>query len=97
MKTLLLLRHGKSRWDDPRLSDFDRPLAPRGVKAVPRMGREIAKREWTPDLALVSPARRTVQTWELLTVALPGQPTTKSPRALYEAPADALLAELDDA
>jgi phosphohistidine phosphatase len=94
MKTLLLLRHAKSRRDAPSLGDFDRPLAPRGVTAAPRMGREIARLAWIPELALVSPARRTAQTWELLTLALPRQPKVLSPRTLYEAPAESLFAEL---
>ncbi|MBS3647431.1 histidine phosphatase family protein [Pseudaminobacter sp. 19-2017] len=94
MKTLLLLRHAKSSRNDPSLGDFDRPLAPRGVRAASRMGREIARLAWIPDLALVSPARRTAQTWELLTLAVPRQSKVESPRALYEAPAESLLAEL---
>src|SRR4051812_47768063 len=35
MKTLLLLRHAKSSWQDPNLSDFERPLNGRGLKAAP--------------------------------------------------------------
>ncbi|TIP33615.1 MAG: histidine phosphatase family protein, partial [Mesorhizobium sp.] len=46
MKQLLILRHAKSSWDDPALADFDRPLAPRGLKTAPLMGRELARRGW---------------------------------------------------
>ncbi|TGS55576.1 histidine phosphatase family protein, partial [Mesorhizobium sp. M1D.F.Ca.ET.183.01.1.1] len=62
MKQLLVLRHAKSSWDDPKLDDFDRPLGPRGLKTAPLMGREMARRGWLPELALVSPALRTRDT-----------------------------------
>ncbi|RUX74479.1 histidine phosphatase family protein, partial [Mesorhizobium sp. M2A.F.Ca.ET.040.01.1.1] len=57
-RQLLILRHAKSSWDDPKLADFDRPLAPRGQKTAPLIGRELSRRGWLPDLALVSPALR---------------------------------------
>ena len=94
MKTLLLLRHAKSSRDDPSLADFDRPLAPRGIRAASRMGREIAKHAWLPGLALVSPARRAAQTWELVSAGLRRQPDVELATALYEASAETLLAEL---
>ncbi|TIT88310.1 MAG: histidine phosphatase family protein, partial [Mesorhizobium sp.] len=52
-RQLLVLRHAKSSWDDPKLADFDRPLGPRGLKTAPLMGRELSRRGWLPDLALV--------------------------------------------
>ncbi|TJW64040.1 MAG: histidine phosphatase family protein, partial [Mesorhizobium sp.] len=64
-KQLLLLRHAKSSWDDPDLIDFDRPLSARGLKAAPLVGRELASQGWLPDLALVSPALRSRDTWRL--------------------------------
>ncbi|MEW9807533.1 histidine phosphatase family protein [Mesorhizobium sp. ZMM04-5] len=91
MKKLLLLRHAKSSWDDPNLSDFDRPLAPRGRQAAPRMGREIARRGWTPAMALVSPALRTRQTWDLVAAELTGKPAVSYHEALYEVAGDTLL------
>lgn len=65
MKILMLLRHAKSSWDDPSLRDFDRPLAPRGNKAAPRMGKALAKSGPLPDLVVSSPATRARQTIEL--------------------------------
>lgn len=91
MKTLLLLRHAKSSWDDSSLADFDRPLAPRGQKAAKRMGRELAERGWIPDLALVSPAARTEQTWALVSAGLSRKAAAKFPEALYEASVDKIL------
>lgn len=97
MKTLLLLRHGKSSWDNPSLADFERPLTPRGIKAAKRMGRELAARDWIPGLALVSPAVRTQQTWELLASGLQEQPQAVSVETLYDATPDEVLAEINQA
>ena len=62
MKRLYLLRHAKSSWDDPSLADADRPLAPRGVRALARMSKYLRKAKIRPDLVICSPARRTRQT-----------------------------------
>lgn len=97
MKTLLLLRHAKSSWDDPALADDQRPLAERGRKAAPRMGREIAARAWLPDRVLVSPAVRTRQTWELVAAELPGAPDAAFPQNLYMGTPEQLLAEIRQA
>jgi len=58
MKTLLLLRHAKSDWDDPSLPDFDRPLAARGERDAPEIGKALRKRGPLPDLVISSPAAR---------------------------------------
>lgn len=91
-RSLLLLRHAKSSWDDPQLDDFDRPLAKRGIEAAPRIAREIVQRGWTPDHALVSPALRTLQTWELVAEILPGSIPHDFVPTIYEAPAERVLA-----
>lgn len=62
MLRLILLRHGKSDWDDPRLDDFHRPLAPRGLRDVPEMGRRLARRAQVPDLIISSSAVRAIST-----------------------------------
>ena len=97
MKQLLLLGHAKSSWDDPALADFDRPLAARGLKAAPRMGRELARRDWLPDLALVSPALRTRETWRLVSAELPARVPVEFAEALFEATAGDILAEVQQA
>lgn len=66
MKTLMLLRHAKSDWGDQSLRDFDRPLADRGKRDAPRIGKAIRKRRWIPDLIVSSPAERARQTIEAL-------------------------------
>ncbi|MGX9145530.1 SixA phosphatase family protein [Mesorhizobium sp. 128a] len=97
MKQLLLLRHAKSSWDNPALADFDRPLAPRGLKAAPLMGRELTRRDWLPDLALVSPALRTRETWRLVSAELPAKVSVEFAEALFGATAGDILAEVQQA
>jgi phosphohistidine phosphatase len=57
MKTLHLLRHAKSSWDQPQLSDRDRGLNKRGKRDAPRMGEALSQR-MAPMRIAVSPARR---------------------------------------
>ncbi|MGH9897876.1 MAG: SixA phosphatase family protein [Pyrinomonadaceae bacterium] len=62
MKTILLLRHGKSSWADSSLRDFDRPLKDRGLNAAPLIGRFLRKKKIEPDLVISSTAVRARQT-----------------------------------
>lgn len=64
MKSLTLLRHAKSGWDDPVTRDFDRPLNPRGRRAARTVGAEMKAQGLAFDLVLASPARRVVETLE---------------------------------
>ena len=64
MKTLLLLRHAKSSWDNSDLADHDRPLNGRGRRDAPRMGQLLAQHDLTPDLIVTSAARRAATTAE---------------------------------
>ena len=61
-KTLYLVRHAKSSWDDPSLADRDRPLNERGLSSAPDMGRRLAAQGHKPDLVISSPARRALST-----------------------------------
>src|SRR5258705_13664335 len=58
MKTLLLIRHAKSSWDNNTLKDFDRPLNERGKKNAPEMASRLLKRKVDIELFLSSPAKR---------------------------------------
>lgn len=58
MKTLLIVRHAKSGWDNPDLNDFERPLNKRGHRDAPFMGDLIAKMGIKPDLIISSSALR---------------------------------------
>jgi phosphohistidine phosphatase len=62
MPRLYLLRHAKSSWDDPELPDHDRPLAPRGRKAVRAMRSHLVSAGVAPSLVLCSSALRARQT-----------------------------------
>ena len=66
MKTLYLIRHAKSSWDDMALADEDRPLNRRGKRDAPKVGERLAKRRPKPDLILSSPATRAVMTAEII-------------------------------
>ena len=61
-KLLYLVRHAKSSWSDPSLSDRDRPLNKRGRRAAPDMGRRLAAQDHLPELIISSPARRAFST-----------------------------------
>ena len=62
MKTLTLLRHAKSGWDDPVARDFDRPLNAKGRKAAQVMGRHLKGLGLGFDHIIASPARRVQET-----------------------------------
>ena len=62
MKTVILLRHAKSSWDSPALSDFQRPLNSRGIRDAPRIGAWIAEQGIRPDGVLCSAATRAQET-----------------------------------
>jgi phosphohistidine phosphatase len=66
MKTLFILRHAKSSWDNAALSDFERPLNERGLGAAPLVGGLMKKNRFEPELILSSPARRAEQTATLI-------------------------------
>jgi len=65
MKTVLILRHGKSDWGADYATDHDRPLAKRGHRAAVRIGRFLRQTGQTPDLVLSSTAVRARRTAEL--------------------------------
>ncbi|MBP0466486.1 histidine phosphatase family protein [Roseomonas sp. PWR1] len=66
MRQLLLLRHAKSSWDDPSLADHARPLNARGRRAAQAMSAAMRDLGLSPDVVLVSSARRTLQTLEAI-------------------------------
>jgi phosphohistidine phosphatase len=65
MKTLLLVRHAKSSWDDFSIKDFDRPLNDRGKSDAPLMAQRLLDREIKIDAFIASPAKRARKTAEL--------------------------------
>jgi phosphohistidine phosphatase len=89
MDRLILLRHAKAESDAPSGDDFDRALAPRGLREAAAMAGRLAALGLRPDLALVSPAMRTRQTWEAVEATVPGA-EVRLDRSLYNADAAAL-------
>ncbi len=94
MRQLLLLRHAKSSWDDPKLPDHARPLNARGRQAAGAMHRAMRELGLAPDVILVSSARRTLQTLEALG-PWDETPLIEPMDALYLASGPELLAVLN--
>ncbi len=63
-KRLFVLRHAKSSWEDPGLDDHERPLAPRGRRAVKVLNQHLREQHIAPDLVICSTSRRTRETLE---------------------------------
>ena len=91
MKTLLVLRHAKSSWDDPALDDHERPLSKRGQRDAPRMGQLVRQYGLTPDVVISSDALRARLTAEAVAEAAryPGE-ILLDPRLYMAGPADIL-------
>ena len=96
-KKILLLRHAKSSWKHPDLSDHDRPLNKRGRAAAPVIGAWLRQNGHVPDLILSSTSVRTRQTIESLN--LPAEPAihVEFLPELYHAAPEALLTALRSA
>jgi len=62
MRTLFLVRHAKSSWDNPGLRDFNRPLNERGLRDAPQMAQMLVRQGIKPDLLVSSPAKRALTT-----------------------------------
>ncbi len=94
MKTIYLLRHAKSSWDDLSLGDFERPLNKRGQEAAPLIGRYMRKNRIDPQLVVCSPARRAMQTARLALESANINASVQYERRIYQASGDELLAVL---
>lgn len=69
-RTLVLIRHAKSSWDNPNMRDFDRPLNERGQRDALDMGARLAARGQRPDKFYCSSARRARETALILAQAV---------------------------
>jgi phosphohistidine phosphatase len=88
-RTLVLFRHAKSAWPD--VPDHDRPLARRGIRAAPVMGRWLRDAGLLPGQVLCSTARRARETWQFAQAGLAATPPVTFEARVYEAaPADLL-------
>lgn len=66
MKTLCLIRHAKSSWENISLSDYERPLNKRGERDAPLLGKVLSKIISTPDIIYSSPAKRAITTAHII-------------------------------
>jgi phosphohistidine phosphatase len=94
-RTLVLLRHAKSDWSGNE-TDAHRPLAKRGRRQAPEAGRWLAANLDVLDLAVVSPAVRARETWDLVAAELDAPPPTRYDERVYAASAGALLGIVRD-
>ncbi|MCE2414622.1 histidine phosphatase family protein [Candidatus Poribacteria bacterium] len=85
MKTLLILRHAKSSWNYPELSDYDRPLNVRGKRDAPRMGKFLREQKLIPDRVLTSSAKRARKTANKVAKACGYTGKVKKLDAFYDA------------
>jgi len=88
---LMLLRHAKSEKIELGMSDRDRTLDARGRSDAPKLGAYMALHALKPDLAMVSDARRTRETWERLSKVWPTPPPVTYEASLYNATPDTIL------
>jgi len=91
MKTLTLLRHAKSSWDDAITRDFDRPLNAKGARAATAMGAHLRQLGLQFDHLVASPATRVVETLDHFRRGYGTLPDERSNRALYLASEGTLL------
>jgi phosphohistidine phosphatase len=91
MKTLTILRHAKSSWDDPVARDFDRPLNARGQRAAVTVGRHMRSEGLSFDHVVASPAVRIVETVEQVESGYGGALAPAWDRRIYLASASTLL------
>ena len=96
MDRLILFRHGKAEPESASGEDFDRCLAPRGHRESAEMGAHLAEMGFLPDIALVSPAMRTRETWAVIESSLP-KTKARFEDELYHADSGAVRAEAERA
>ena len=94
MRRLMLLRHAEAAPLVPG-GDLERPLADSRRAAAQGLGAYLAQEQLYPDLVLVSPARRTRETWEALSASVEA-PMRVEPR-LYDGDPERLLALVQEA
>jgi len=94
MLTLYLLRHAKSSWNTPGQGDFERPLNKRGQQDAVDLGRHLQKSGIHPELVLLSSARRTCETHQLLAAQLSSQGEVLTLKSLYGASPASIVAEI---
>ncbi|MCX6250612.1 MAG: histidine phosphatase family protein [Bacteroidetes bacterium] len=92
MKTLILMRHAKSSWEEPGIGDIKRPLIPAGIRKTQLIINYFTDKKITPDLMISSPAKRAHETAKLIAKGT-GYPLDKIrlDRKIYEEYTDKIL------
>jgi len=91
MRRLMLLRHAKTERAEPGQRDRDRKLLKRGRAEAPTLGAYMAHHDLIPDLALISPAARAQETWDLVADAFEKPPRRETDDRIYNASPHKLL------
>ncbi|WP_044201695.1 histidine phosphatase family protein [Flammeovirga sp. OC4] len=94
MKRLILMRHGKSSWKNPIISDFDRPLNSRGKNDIVKISEILFEKSIKPELIISSPAKRTKVTAEKVAETLSKK--LHFEKDFYEAFYDEILEIIND-
>jgi phosphohistidine phosphatase len=95
MKTLIVMRHAKSSWDDTSLGDYERPLNKRGKRDAPRMGKLIFQQELVPQLIITSSAKRARKTAEATAASARYDGRIEATRDFYHAGARTYIEQLN--
>ena len=90
-KTLYLLRHAKSAWDNPNLTDFERPLNKRGKENLTGLAKIAAILNPPPELIVTSPSRRTLDTVNGFCRGMSTQFSIEGEKKLYHASKEEIL------
>lgn len=91
---LIVMRHAKSSWKTPGMSDHERPLNGRGRSAAVAMAEHLASIDWIPEMIISSDSRRTVETCELLQQVWGDIPATMTPTFYLAGPREVQAALL---
>ena len=92
MKSLYIIRHAKSSWEDSSQPDFERGLSERGKRDAPRMAKRLKEKEIHPDLMLSSPAKRALSTARRIAEVLNyPKKDIKTDQKLYHGDEDTIL------
>jgi phosphohistidine phosphatase len=95
MRRLMLLRHAKTERAEPGERDRDRKLTKRGRSDAPVIGAYMAHHSLVPNLALVSPAARTQETWALIAPAFAKAPHVAKDERIYNASPQQLIGVIE--
>lgn len=92
LKHLLFMRHAKSSWKKPELTDHQRPLNKRGRRSADVIGQVLHARGYAPDVIWASDSARTRETARRLVRVMPGPQMAAYEPGFYHASADEVLA-----